>query len=40
MIQTQFHTNIKIVRSNHGGEYMLGDLGMYFCEHGIIHQAT
>jgi len=40
IIQTQFKTFIKIARSHNGGEYMLGDLGTYFCEHGIIHQFT
>jgi hypothetical protein len=40
MIQTQFNTSIKIVRSDNGGEYMSGDLRTYFREHGIIHQTT
>jgi hypothetical protein len=40
MVQTQFSTSIKIVRSDNGGEYMSGDLGMYFQEQGIIHQTT
>jgi transposase InsO family protein len=38
MIKTQFNTNIIIVHSNNGGEYMSSVLGMYF--HGIIHQIT
>jgi hypothetical protein len=40
MVQTKFNTSIKIVRSDNGGEYMLGDLGMYFQKQGIIHQTT
>jgi hypothetical protein len=40
MVQTQFKTKIKIVRSDNGGEYMLGDLGTYSREQGIIHQNT
>jgi hypothetical protein len=39
IVQTQFNTNIKIVCSDNGGEYMSGDLGMYFREEGIIHQT-
>jgi hypothetical protein len=40
MIQTQFNSKIKIVRSNNGGEYMSSDLGTYFREQSIIHQTT
>jgi hypothetical protein len=40
MVQNQFNTSIKIVRSDNGGEYMSGNLGMYFREQGIIHQTT
>jgi hypothetical protein len=40
MVQTHFNTIIKIVHSDNGGEYMLGDLGMCFREQGIIHQTT
>jgi hypothetical protein len=40
MVQTQFHTKIKIVRSNNGGEYMSDNLETYFREQGIIHQST
>jgi hypothetical protein len=40
MVQTQFNTNIKIVGSDNGDEYMSGDLRMYFHEQGIIHQTT
>jgi uncharacterized protein (DUF2164 family) len=38
--QTKFNINIKIIRSNNGGEYMSNDLGLYFCEQGTIHQTT
>jgi transposase InsO family protein len=38
MIKTQFNTNIIIVHSDNGGEYMSSVLRMYF--HGIIHQIT
>jgi len=40
MVQTQFNTNIKIVGSDNGGEYMSSDLILYFREQGIIHQTT
>jgi hypothetical protein len=40
MIQTQFNIFIKIVHFDNGGECMSGDLGIYFREHGIIHQTT
>jgi transposase InsO family protein len=40
MVQNQFNTSIKIVCSDNGGEYMSGNLGMYFREQGIIHQTT
>jgi hypothetical protein len=40
MVQIQFNTSIKIARLDNGGEYMSGDLRMYFREQGIIHQTT
>jgi transposase InsO family protein len=40
MVQTQFNTKIKVVRSDNGGEYMSSDLGMFFREQGVLHQTT
>jgi transposase InsO family protein len=40
MVQTQFNTTIKIVRSDNGSEYMSSNLETYFREQGIIHQTT
>ncbi|CAH9070987.1 unnamed protein product [Cuscuta europaea] len=40
MIQTQFNTNIKIVRSDNGLEYFSKKLNTFFAEKGIIHQSS
>jgi hypothetical protein len=40
MVQTQFNTYIKIVRSDNGGEYLFSGLCTYFNEPEIIHQTT
>jgi hypothetical protein len=40
MIQTQFQTQIKLVRTDNGTEYFNNILGDYFKKHGIIHQSS
>ena len=40
MICTQFSTNIKIVRSDKGGEYIYGGLESFFLDQGMIHQTS
>jgi hypothetical protein len=36
MVQTQFNTTIKIVRSDNGGEYVFGNLKTNFREQGLM----
>ena len=40
MIQTQFHTKIKILRIDNGIEYFNHSLSIYLQENGIIHQSS
>ena len=40
MIQTQFHTNIQILRIDNGTEYFNHSLSTYLQENGIIHQSS
>ncbi|CAH9126355.1 unnamed protein product [Cuscuta epithymum] len=40
MVQTQFNTNIKMVRSDNGREYFSTNLNHFFAEKGIIHQSS
>ncbi|CAH9080868.1 unnamed protein product [Cuscuta epithymum] len=40
MVQTQFNTNIKMVRSDNGREYFSQTLNSFFAEKGIIHQSS
>lgn len=40
MIQTQFHTNIQVLKTNYACEYFETSLGKYFTDHGIIHQSS
>lgn len=40
MIQTQFATNIKVLHSDNGGEYVNHDLAEFFLSQGMIHQTS
>ena len=40
MILTQFHTRLKILRSDNGGEYVSHKMKSFILEHSIIHQTT
>lgn len=40
MIQHQYHTCIKILRSDNGGEYIDGGLQHFLRENGLIHQTS
>ena len=40
MILTQFHTHLKILRSDNGGEYVSHKMKIFILEHGMIHQTT
>ena len=40
MVQTQFHTQIKILRTNNGTEYFNSILKTFLFDNGIIHQST
>ncbi|GFS40400.1 anaphase-promoting complex/cyclosome 2 [Actinidia rufa] len=40
MVQTQFFTSIKILRSGLGGEYSLSEFIAFLDTHGIIHQSS
>ena len=40
MILTQFHTRLKILRSDNGGEYVSHKIKHFFLEHGMLHQTT
>ena len=40
MVQTQFHKNIQILRSDNGREYFKNALGQFFLEKGIVHQSS
>ena len=38
-VENQLGKCIKVIRSNHGGEYLLGDFKDYLTENGIISQS-
>lgn len=40
MIQTQFQTQIRILRTHNGNEYISKNLGDYLANNGIIHQTS
>ena len=40
MIQTQFNSKIKIVRTDNGAEYFSNILGSYFKDNDIIHHSS
>ncbi|RVW74217.1 Retrovirus-related Pol polyprotein from transposon RE1 [Vitis vinifera] len=40
MIETQYNANVRVLRSDNGGEYQSFDLQKYLEGHGIIHQTT
>ncbi|KZV21199.1 hypothetical protein F511_27605 [Dorcoceras hygrometricum] len=40
MIQTQFHTNVRTLRTDNGKEYFNSILGDCLTHHGIIHQSS
>ncbi|WJZ84417.1 hypothetical protein VitviT2T_004022 [Vitis vinifera] len=40
MVQTQFSTKIKILRSDNGGEYVNQQIQTYFNSHGILHETS
>ena len=40
MIQSQFQTDIQILRTDNGTEYFNSILGPYLKDHGIIHQSS
>ena len=40
MIQTQFQKNIKILRSDNGGEFVNTQMKQFFAEKGLIHQTS
>jgi transposase InsO family protein len=39
-VENQLKRKIKRLRSNHGGEYFLGDFSDFCVEHDIIHEGT
>ncbi|KAI5323105.1 hypothetical protein L3X38_032177 [Prunus dulcis] len=40
MVHTQFHANVKVFRTDNGGEYVNHTLTQFFRDQGIIHQTT
>jgi hypothetical protein len=40
MIKNQFNSNIKIFRSDSGGEYLSNQFKVYLEDHGVIHQRS
>ncbi|KAJ0520490.1 putative RNA-directed DNA polymerase [Helianthus annuus] len=40
MVQTQFHKNIQVFRSDNGGEFVNSEMKYFFQNKGIIHQTT
>ena len=40
MVQTQFQSKIRVLRSDNGREYYNSALSSYFTQHGIIHQTS
>ena len=39
-VKNQLGKHIKAMRSNHGGEYLLGDFKDYLTQNGIVSQLT
>ena len=40
MIATQYQSNIQVIRTDNGGEFINQDLKQYLNLHGIVHQTT
>ncbi|CAL9005654.1 unnamed protein product [Prunus brigantina] len=40
MVSTQFHAQVKVFRTDNGGEYVNNTLASFFLAQGIIHQTT
>ncbi|PRQ58292.1 putative RNA-directed DNA polymerase [Rosa chinensis] len=40
LVQTQYHSTIKVLRSDNGGEYVNHVFQEFFKAHGIVHQTT
>ena len=40
LVQTQFQTQIQILRSDNGGEFVNSTMQKFFQDHGLIHQTT
>jgi len=40
LVENQFNTRIRIIRTDNGKEYVNNIFGAYLSEHGIIHQTT
>lgn len=40
LVRTQYDANIKIFRSDNGGEFVNHSFHEYFQSHGIVHQTT
>ena len=40
MVQNQFETNVKFLRSDNGGEFVNSNLREFFIEKGVIHETT
>ncbi|CAL8151504.1 unnamed protein product [Prunus armeniaca] len=40
MVFTQFHAQVKVFRTDNGGEYVNSTLASFFCAQGFIHQTT
>lgn len=40
MVQTQFHTSIKVLRSDNGGEFVNNEMTTFFQKGGLVHQTS
>jgi transposase InsO family protein len=40
MIRTQFSTNVKVLRSDNGGEYVNKQFQAYFQDNGLVHETS
>jgi transposase InsO family protein len=40
MVQTQFSSKIKILRSDNGGEFINQRFQAYFQQHGLLHETS
>jgi hypothetical protein len=40
MVRTQFSLQVKIIRSDNGGEYLNFELLNFFQDNGILHETT